>query len=117
LREEVYALRSDYSQEEIDTLEYLGACVSETLRMVPVFPIGVPKEVRKKGLTVCGVKIPVGSMVNLRSISHHYNDKMFPKPNQFDPRRFMKNVENFEHPKISNVLYMPFAKGTRRCIG
>jgi cytochrome P450 len=59
IREE-FASNEDMAMEGIARLEYLHACLEESLRMYPPVPIGLPRIVPAGGATICGTYIPAG---------------------------------------------------------
>jgi cytochrome P450 len=63
---EAFPTEEDMSMERIAKLEYLHACLEESLRMYPPVPIGLPRIVSGNGTKICDDIIPAG--VRLYSI-------------------------------------------------
>lgn len=104
---------SDYTQEDLENLEFTDLCIKETLRLFPVGPlIG---RVSSKPINLSnGIEVPpnVPLMFGLRQL--HMQSKYFgPKANVFDPYRFLD--ENIK--KLPNSTYIPFGYGARNCNG
>jgi cytochrome P450 len=57
---ETFPSDRDMVMEDIARLEYLHACLEESLRLYPPVPIGLPRVVPPGGSTVCGEHIPAG---------------------------------------------------------
>lgn len=66
-------------------------------------------------LIVTGDKylIPEGSTCMIFTHAMHNNPKYFPKPEVFDPDRFLPENSLERHP----FAYIPFSAGPRNCIG
>lgn len=93
---------------EMAELPYLGAVISETLRMHPTVPIVVR---RLSGpLTVRGIACGEGDTVGIALPALHFNPTLWPNPKRFDPDRFLTR-------RPSPFQYAPFGGGHRRCIG
>jgi cytochrome P450 len=96
---------------EIDAGEgddYLGAVVSETLRIRPVVPI-VARTLQAE-LEVGGYRLPAGTTVAPAIYLANRNPRVYDRPADFMPERFLDSPpETFS--------WIPFGGGIRRCIG
>jgi cytochrome P450 len=98
--------------EEIDggvEDEYLTATVYETMRHKPVFLFTIPREVVKP--------IDIGGWtyrppVHLAGCTYlmHHNPKLFPKPHEFRPERF---IGAMPQPRT----WLPWGGGRKHCLG
>jgi cytochrome P450 len=107
--EEVRRLAPDcasFTIEQMDSLIYMDACISEAMRLKPVAPF-MPLEATKE-TEVAGVRVPRGSIV--WNIFRHdtVDEKHFDNPTQFNPER---------GPSQSARVSMPFGSGPRTCPG
>lgn len=88
--------------------EYLGAVVSETLRVRPVVPI-VLRDLTAP-LRVGVHELPAGTRVVPSIHLTNRNPRVYERPDEFLPERFLENApETFS--------WIPFGGGIRRCIG
>jgi cytochrome P450 len=95
-----------FTIEQMDSLTYMDACISETMRLKPVAPF-MPLEATKD-TEVAGVRVPAGTIV-WNTLRHDtVDEKLFPNPTQFDPDRWPN-----QHSKVST----PFGSGPRTCPG
>ncbi len=96
---------------EIDegrTDEYMGAVISETLRVRPVVPI-VARSLQQE-LEVGGYRLPAGTTVAPAIYLTNRNPRVYERPAEFMPERFLGTTpETFS--------WIPFGGGIRRCIG
>ncbi len=90
-------------------LVYLDAVIKETLRVIPV--IAAVGRVLKRPGTFGGVEIPAGAMVSPSIWLTHMNPAVYPRPERFEPERFVDN------PRTNPYAWFPFGGGVRRCIG
>nr|GMD75961.1 cytochrome P450 CYP82D47-like [Ipomoea batatas] len=103
--------------EESDTnqLIYLQAVVKETLRLHPPGPLSLPHETIED-CTINGYHIQKGTRVipNLSKI--HRDPKVWVKPNEFRPERFLTTHKDID-VRGNNFDIIPFGSGRRICPG
>ena len=99
------------NHENIKEMDYLEACIKETLRMKP--PVTEHTRFCGQDTVVCGVPVKKGTLIQLPIVASHYDEEFFPEPMTFNPDRFLK--ENNE--KIIPYTWRPFGAGLRVCIG
>ena len=113
-REEVRRLAPDAAQftlAQMDSLDYLGACASEAMRLKPVAPY-IPLEALRD--TVVGdVAVPAGSMLWCVMRHDSVSEAHFPDAQAFQPERWLAG-NNEAHSKHAA---MPFGAGLRTCPG
>jgi cytochrome P450 len=86
--------------------------IKETLRLYPP-AIGIFAREAKEQMELGGYEIPQGSIIYAFSYITHRDPRWFPRPELFDPERFMgDNGKN-----VSPFAYFPFGAGSRSCIG
>ncbi|PKB23443.1 cytochrome P450 [Janthinobacterium sp. 64] len=112
-REEVRRLAPDVAQfsvAQMDSLDYLGACASEAMRLKPVAPY-IPLEALRD--TVVGdVAVPAGSMLWCVMRHDSVSDAHFPDAQAFQPERWLEGGE-----ANNKRAAMPFGAGLRTCPG
>ncbi|XP_055601239.1 probable cytochrome P450 9f2 [Uranotaenia lowii] len=108
--------KSKLTYEVLQTMPFLDAVVSETLRKWP--PIGVTNRVCNRPYTLKdldGSKFTIakGQVVQIPIVSFHRDPKYFSEPNNFLPTRFSPENRHL----INQSTYLPFGVGPRNCIG
>ncbi|TDZ37139.1 putative sterigmatocystin biosynthesis P450 monooxygenase STCB [Colletotrichum spinosum] len=97
-----------------DKLPFLDAVVQEGLRCFPAIPMSLPRCVPPGGRSIDGYSIPENTVVSCQAYSlHRINDVVFPKPDVFDPERWMQSTGDAERKR----LMFAFANGGRGCVG
>ncbi|KAH8315734.1 hypothetical protein KR059_012805 [Drosophila kikkawai] len=115
-REEVWSvcgrdISEPISIDQLGKLEFLEACVKETLRMYPSGPVTA-----RKAMEDCQINeffIPKGSDVVFSPLYMGRCKDFFPDPLVFNPDRWASGAE----PKIEASTFIPFMKGARSCLG
>jgi cytochrome P450 len=92
-------------------MPYFNAFLKEVLRLYP--PTGMV--VRKTGreVNIKGFRIPTDTRVVMPMYLIHRHPDCWSNPDSFQPERWLKN----EFPASNKNAYMPFASGTRNCVG
>ncbi|GLJ52583.1 hypothetical protein SUGI_1119090 [Cryptomeria japonica] len=103
---------------DIPQLKYLQAIVRESLRLHPSAPLlSVHESV--EDCTVGGYHIPAGTMLFVNAWAIHRDPKLWDKPLEFMPERFMDreiDVYNIQM-KADDSEIIPFGAGRRGCPG
>jgi len=76
---------SEFTYDELQKLDYLEWCISETLRMFP--PVLRFDRQAKESIDINGIHIPKGMIVNFMPVAMHYNPEYWPQPDVFRPER------------------------------
>ncbi|RYO00688.1 putative WD repeat-containing protein, partial [Alternaria tenuissima] len=98
----------------VNKLEYMLACLNETMRMLPAVPGGLPRVVPLGGKVFHGEFVPQGTIVSIWHWALYHNDAFFRAPFEFRPERFL-GVADFSSD--ARQLLQPFHVGRRACIG
>jgi cytochrome P450 len=108
LRDEIRGLGPSPEPDAVVGLPLLDAVCAETLRLHPI----VPDVARRllKPMEIGGWTVPRGAGVAAVTSLLHSDPKIYPRPEVFDGRRFLKT-------KPSPFAYTPFGGGSRRCLG
>jgi cytochrome P450 len=84
------------------------ATILEVQRMRPVISFAGRHTI--KPFEVGGYRIPAGRLLGLSAGLTHYDPALFPRPDVFDPGRFLDT-------RPGTYSWIPFGGGRRRCIG
>jgi len=102
--------------EQLAQLDFLEACIQETMRLKPVAPIIVQQAARDR--EVAGVLLPAGSLVMCLMRPAALDEARFPRAGEFDPGRWLANGGNAAQAASSaKRVVMPFGAGPRICPG
>jgi cytochrome P450 len=124
---EVQRLASDcaaFTLEQLDSLDFLGACIEEAMRLKPVAPY-IPLEALAD-TTVEDVQVPAGSIVWCVLRHDSVDEKHFTNASAFDPGRWLAPPDPAgpaataslgEKKGIDKGIAMPFGAGPRTCPG
>ncbi|KAJ2503307.1 hypothetical protein GGH96_000328 [Coemansia sp. RSA 1972] len=96
-----------------DKLPYLEACIYESMRLVPVPHIMIPRVVPAAGTTIKGHYISPGTTIFANIVGSHLNPLYWPDPHKFDPTRFLD--PQTRRTAIHSVF--TFGYGNRICMG
>jgi cytochrome P450 len=97
---------ASFTIEQMDSLVYMDACISEAMRLKPVAPF-MPLEATKE-TEIAGVRVPAGTIVWNTFRHDTVDEKYFADPMQFKPERW---------PNQNARVSMPFGSGPRTCPG
>jgi len=102
---------AEVSLESLSQLPFLGACITETLRLVP--PFIRPERICTKDWAHENLRLKKGTIVMLPAWAYHRNIELFPSPDEFLPDRFMGD----EKRALDNYAFSTFGFGPRNCPG
>lgn len=74
--------------QEILSLPYMDACVKEGMRLVAPFGGPMPRLSPPGGVTISGSYIPQNTLICVMHDAVHYDHRVFPQPEMFDPARW-----------------------------
>ena len=117
-RAEVLRVAPDHRRftlEQIGDLEFVDACIQETMRLKPVAPLLAGQAVAES--VVGDVVIDPGTFV-VGLMRHDATDaKHFPDPLRFDPDRWLGGDARTPDARSPHRVSMPFGAGPRLCPG
>ncbi len=97
--------------EDAERLPWTTACFQEAMRIFP--PVWHVQRVALQDDVVCGYRLPAGTLVFVSIWSTHRDEKVWPNPLGYDPRRWLGDAPK-ERPKFADL---PFGGGRRICVG
>lgn len=109
LRAELNQLGDSPDPEAIAQLPYLTAVCQETLRIIPIALISMPR-MTVEAMEIGGYEVDAGVVVIPCIYLAHQRTEVYPAPETFQPERFLTR-------KFSAYQYLPFGGGERGCIG
>ena len=89
--------------------EYLGATITEALRLHPVLPNAEPR-LTKREVEIGGHRYPPGVVLMASAYLIHHDPELYPEPYAFRPERFLGTSPG-------TYTWIPFGGGRRRCLG
>jgi cytochrome P450 len=105
----------DRSPGPADDLPYMRAFVKEVFRWRSVAIVGGTAHAPTQNDTWNGYFIPKGTWIQGNVWAIHHNDRDFPEPDRFNPRRFLDTEDSRPFPGEKG--YMTFGWGRRSCAG
>ena len=109
LRSELDSLEKAINYREINSLPYLSAVISETLRIYPV-AAGAFARIPTEPTSILGYKLEPNEWLSVSIYALHHREDLYPNSRQFMPERFLEKT-------YLPYEYIPFGGGNRRCIG
>lgn len=98
------------------TLPYLDACIKEAGRLHPPFGLPYERVVPPEGSTICGQKLPGGTIVGISAWVVHRDYEVFGADSDlWRPERWIE-CDGDKRRRMENALFT-FGAGTRSCIG
>ena len=97
---------------DLTKLTWLRQVLDEAMRLYPPLPIMVLRRAAADD-TVCGRRIPRGSVVLIMPWVVHRHRKLWRDPDRFDPERFTPEAIAGR----SRYAYLPYAVGPHVCVG
>ena len=109
LRFELDSIKENIDYQNINSLTYLNAIISETLRIYPI-AAGTFGRILTEEAVIMDHNIDAKTWLMISIYSLHHREDLYPDHEQFKPERFLtKSYSQYE--------YIPFGGGNRRCIG
>ncbi|KAL5358774.1 cytochrome P450 [Aspergillus floccosus] len=102
--------------QELEKVDYLMACVKESLRMAAAIPGRLPRVVPgnlAQPFMVDGKVIPEGTIVSISAYTMNFSEELWgPDARTFNPERWLQ-----AESKDLNQYLCTFSKGRRMCMG
>ncbi|KAJ9202740.1 hypothetical protein DTO166G4_7308 [Paecilomyces variotii] len=109
------------TMEDEPKMQYIRGCVKESLRWMPVTPLGaVPHAVTQDDYYM-GYRIPAGAGVINNVWGIHRDERRYPDPRRFDPDRFKDDYQTAYDAAVNSDVsqrdHFTFGAGRRICAG
>ncbi|KAK2790035.1 hypothetical protein FQN53_000690 [Emmonsiellopsis sp. PD_33] len=111
----------------LNNVQYLRACIDETIRLVPAVPHHLPRTVLPGGLVIDENYFPPGTIINAGPYVLHHNEEYYPDSFSFRPERWIvdplvdddddDNISSESRVAIARSAFCPFSIGPRGCAG
>ena len=101
-------------EDDLIKLPYLTAVLKESARLHPPSPLLFPHE-NSEAAKIDGYDIPVKSRIFLNTWAMGRDPKVWARPEDFDPQRFLDD-KNIDY-KGQSFQLLPFGSGRRICAG
>ncbi|KAL4928586.1 cytochrome P450 [Aspergillus undulatus] len=106
------------SPKSIDSLPLLEAILTETLRLHASIPGIQPRVTPFPTCTLAGYdNIPANTRVNAQAYSLHRNPVVFPDPETWEPKRWLKDCNISSDLEERKRWFWAFGSGGRMCVG
>jgi cytochrome P450 len=109
------------TMDDEQSLQYIRACMKETLRWMPTTILGAVPHAVTQDDTYNGYLIPKGAGVLNNVWGIHMDPERFPNPRQFDPERYRDDLQSLgdaaANPDASKRDQFTFGAGRRICPG
>ncbi|GLH07257.1 probable cytochrome P450 49a1 [Gryllus bimaculatus] len=107
------AKRSPVTEDAMEQMTYLKACLKESLRVFPI-AMGNIRETQKD-IVLSDYQVPKGVDVFLCHMVMSQDEQHYPRPMAFEPERWLRGgpQAHTAHPFTT----MPFGFGPRTCVG
>ncbi|KAL4941523.1 hypothetical protein BDV06DRAFT_179623 [Aspergillus oleicola] len=106
------------SPKFIDALPLLEAILTETLRLHASIPGIQPRVTPFPSCNLAGYdNIPGNTRVNAQAYSLHRNSTVFPDPEIWEPKRWMKDLNTTSELEERKRWFWAFGSGGRMCVG
>ncbi|KAK5047136.1 hypothetical protein LTR84_007079 [Exophiala bonariae] len=110
------SLSDNCTLEEVLKLPYLQAVIKEAMRLHPGVGFPLERYVLPAGATICGVKLPAGTIVSMSASVVQLDEKVFgADAAEFRPERWLDGEQ--EQIKLMDRSLLVFGHGARSCIG
>ncbi|CAF3494344.1 unnamed protein product [Fusarium graminearum] len=116
LQAEIDEYQANYEKPDhfsMTKLQYLQACIDESLRLHPVIMSGLQRMTPPEGMQIDDVFIPGDTIFHAPSYTIYRDERCFVRPLEFIPERWTTQPELI----IDSSVYAPFSTGRGACAG
>lgn len=108
-----FASEEEINHDQTMRMEYLNACINESLRASPPITPGLLRTVPDENEVIDGYPVAKGTTVSVSAWAAGHNAANFAQPDEFIPERWIDESFKNDHFKASQ----PFSLGPRVCLG
>ncbi|EGE84113.1 benzoate 4-monooxygenase cytochrome P450, variant 2 [Blastomyces dermatitidis ATCC 18188] len=108
----------------LNNLPYLRACLDESMRLSPVVPSHLPRQVLPGGLKIDKHNFSAGTIVNTPPYTINHNEEYYPDPFSYLPERWIVDpnvadgdISSESKVAIARSAFTTFGLGPRGCAG
>ncbi|KAF3769021.1 cytochrome P450 [Cryphonectria parasitica EP155] len=105
--------QGDFDSSSLGKLEYLQACIDESLRLFPPVPSGLQRQTPPQGVQVGETFIPGNTIVMTPAYTIYRDPRTFTHGDEFIPERWTTKPELVKDA----TAYAPFSVGRFSCVG
>ncbi|OCK77277.1 cytochrome P450 [Lepidopterella palustris CBS 459.81] len=104
---------------QLNSCQFLRACIDESLRLSPPGGSAPWREVDRGGTTIDGQYLPEGCEVGTAVYTIHHDERYWESPFSFDPDRWLPPASDANQSQKTSAKrpYVPFGLGPRSCVG
>ncbi|KAJ5758202.1 Cytochrome P450 [Penicillium nucicola] len=113
LQTELDSFLPELSYDKLTSSKLLDAVINETLRLHPAVPSGVQRVTPAEGVKIGETYVPGNTIVAIPLHTLFRDERLFPRPNEFLPERWMAQSELVKDPSV----FIPFYTGPYSCVG
>lgn len=128
-----FSTKEEITFAATSALAYLNACISETLRLYPPVPAGLPRRTTVD-TPIGGIVVPKNTAVSIPHLATYTSPLNFSYPTQFRPERWLPNhrlssadpLLDTDNTALEDAallaadnreVFNPFSFGPRNCLG
>lgn len=111
VQQELNQIQGTITLADRQSTPYTEATLLEVQRLSQILPLSLI-HAATKDTTLGGYNIPRGTQIMPHIGMVMMDDKVFPKPKNFEPRRYLNDGQFVHNPQV-----IPFGIGRRRCLG
>lgn len=112
LYDEIKDAPADLQRSDFNNMQYLQACIKESLRLKP--PMPVLSRILTKDIVVYNYVIPKGTYMLLATHLSSTKEEFFEDAVKFKPERWLSPEMGLN--RLENLASIPFGFGTRACL-
>ncbi|KAF3384734.1 Versicolorin B desaturase [Penicillium rolfsii] len=112
---ESFSAPTEITLSSLATLPYLNSVITETLRLYPPVPLGMPRVIPAGGAIISGRYVPEKTAVSVPSWATSRCPSNFTNPDEFIPQRWLDDSSEIRND--NKAAAQPFSLGPRSCPG